>query len=45
MNIQYYLIHGVDSSRAFRMVSEFKKWGIEIEKVKWLLRPNKDEIS
>jgi GR25 family glycosyltransferase involved in LPS biosynthesis len=27
------------------MVSEFKKWGIEIEKVKWLLRPNKDEIT
>ena len=44
-NIQYYLIHGVDISRAPRMLNEFNKWGIDSEKVKWLLSPNKNELT
>jgi hypothetical protein len=45
MKIQYYLIHGVDASRKPRMEAEFEKAGIEKERVKWVLHPNKDELS
>ena len=45
MNIQYYLIHGVDKTRGPRMTEEFKKWGLEPTKVKWILQPNKDCIT
>lgn len=42
--IQYYLIHGPDSSRAPRMIEEFEKWGLDNKQVKWLLHPNGNEI-
>lgn len=45
MSIQYYLIHGIDRSRKERMQSEFKKWGLNNDQVKWMLYPNKDEIT
>lgn len=40
-----YLIHGVDKSREPRMISEFLKSGIDPSGVKWILHPNKGEIS
>ena len=45
MSIKYYLIHGVDKSRGPRMIEEFKKGGIDGSEVKWLLHPNKDELT
>ena len=45
MNNQYYLIHGVDKQRGPRMISEFEKWGLDNNKVKWILEPNKDKIT
>jgi GR25 family glycosyltransferase involved in LPS biosynthesis len=45
MNCQYYLIHGVDKQRGPRMISEFEKWGLDNNKVKWILEPNKDKIN
>ena len=45
MNCQYYLIHGVDKERGPRMISEFEKWGLDNDKVKWILEPNKDKIT
>jgi len=45
MNIQYFLIHGIDKPRGPRMISEFNKWGLDNNKVKWILEPNKDKIS
>ena len=43
--INYYLIHGIDSSRKERMLNEFKTSGIDNDKVNWILHPNKNEIS
>lgn len=40
MNIQYYLIHGIDKERGPRMIEEFKKWNLNNDKVKWVLEPN-----
>jgi GR25 family glycosyltransferase involved in LPS biosynthesis len=45
MNIQYYLIHGVDKQREPRMLEEFKKWNLDNNKVKWILEPNKYNIT
>lgn len=45
MSIQYYLIHGVDKSRGPRMIKEFERIGIDTPSVKWILHPNKDELS
>jgi GR25 family glycosyltransferase involved in LPS biosynthesis len=45
MSIQYYLIHGIDSSRKQRMINEFKKGNINESAVKWILWPNRDEIT
>jgi hypothetical protein len=45
MNIQWYLIHGIDNSRKDRMISEFEKYGLDNNNVKWVLHPNKNEIS
>ena len=36
-NTQYYLIHGVDQQRGPRMMEEFQKWGLDNNKVKWIL--------
>lgn len=44
-HIQYYLIHGVDKERGPRMMEEFEKWGLDNNKVKWILEPNKDVID
>ena len=44
-HIQYYLIHGVDKERGPRMIEEFEKWGLDNNKVKWILEPNKDKID
>lgn len=43
--MQYYLIHGVDKSRGPRMIDEFDKWGLDNRSVKWVLHPNRDEIT
>jgi GR25 family glycosyltransferase involved in LPS biosynthesis len=45
MSIQYYLIHGIDKQRGPRMIEEFKKWNLDNKKVKWILDPNKDDIT
>ena len=44
-NIQYYLIHNTDISRKNRMIEQFQKWGFNMNKIKWINHPNKDEIS
>jgi len=43
--MQYYLIHGVDKERGPRMITEFKKWNLDNNRVKWILEPNKDKIN
>ena len=43
-NIQYYLVHGGDPKRKERMETEFKKWSF-FNEIKWVLSPNKDELS
>lgn len=45
MNIQYYLIHGVDGNRKDHMLQSFKRVNIDNDKVKWMLSPNKDQIT
>ena len=45
MSIQYYLIHGGDTTRAQRYIDQFKHVGIDNSNVKWILHPNKDEMS
>lgn len=45
MQVQYYLIHGVDTSRKQHMIDQFKRVNIDNEKVKWILHPNKDKID
>jgi Glycosyltransferase family 25 (LPS biosynthesis protein) len=45
MSFQYYLIHGIDKARGPRMLSEFERWGLDNDKVKWILSPNKNEID
>lgn len=45
MNIQYYLIHGVDVSRKEHMINSFKRVNIDNNKVKWITYPNKDDIT
>lgn len=42
-DIQYYLIHGLDSRRKPYIERQFKKFGVPSEKVKWILKPNKDD--
>ena len=44
-NLRYYLIHGLDPKRGRIMMEEFKKWNFELDKIKWILHPNKDEIT
>ena len=45
MTINYYLIHGVDSSRKVRMLNEFNQANIDNDAVVWINHPNKNEIS
>lgn len=39
--IQYYLIHGIDTSRKPFMEDQFRHFGIPAQDVKWILTPNK----
>ncbi len=41
--MQYYLIHGIDSSRKPFMEDQFKKFGIPENHVTWINYPNKDD--
>jgi len=43
--IQYYLIHNLDPERKNTMLQEFKQWGLNLEQIKWMEHPNKDEIT
>ena len=43
--INYYLIHGIDSTRKERMLNEFKQSDIDNDRVNWILHPNKNAIS
>ncbi len=42
-DIQYYLIHGLDAKRKPYIEKQFKKFGIPSQRVKWILKPNKDD--
>jgi hypothetical protein len=44
-NLQYYLIHNLDTTRRQTMMNEFTKWGFDLNKITWMLHPNKDEIT
>ena len=44
-NIKYYLIHGLDQERKKTMLNEFNKWGFDLDNIKWIEHPNKDEIT
>ena len=44
-NIKYYLIHGLDLERKKTMLEEFNKWGFDLNNIKWMEHPNKDEIT
>lgn len=43
--IKYYLIHGIDKSRAQRMSEEFIKANIPENDVTWIISHNKDQIT
>ena len=43
--IQYYLIHGVDTSRKPKMENEFRNCGMTDQQVKWMNYPNKNDIT
>ena len=44
-NVNYYLIHGLDKNREKIMMNEFKKWEFDLNKITWILHPNKNEIT
>lgn len=43
--IQIYLIHNKEESRAKIMMEQFMKSNIDPEKVKWMLEPNREDIT
>jgi hypothetical protein len=43
--IQYYLIHNTDINRRNTMLQEFSKWEFDLDKIKWMNHPNKNEIT
>ena len=45
MHIQYYLIHNGEKLREEHMLESFKRVNIDNNKVKWMLHPNREEIS
>lgn len=45
MNLKYYLIHNLEDERKEIMNNEFSKWGFDLNNIKWIEHPNKDEIS
>jgi len=44
-NIKTYLIHGPDSSREQRMITEFNLANMDLSGITWLRYPNKNEID
>ncbi len=44
-NIKTYLIYGIDKARKQRMLEEFKKYGLDNNKVEWISYPNKDDLN
>ena len=45
MTIQYYLIHNNDLIRKERMINEFIKAGINLDDIKWIIKPERNEIT
>lgn len=45
MNIKYYLIHGGDQKRKHNMQMEFDKWSFDTPEIKWILKPNKTDLT
>ena len=45
MNIKYYLIHGGDQKRKHNMQMEFDKWSFDTPEIKWILQPNKTDLT
>lgn len=45
MKVQYYIIHNGEHSRRETMIRLLTKNGVDMNDVKWMLHPNKDEIS
>ena len=45
MKIQYYLIHNNDLIRKERMINEFIKAGINLDDIKWIIKPERNEIT
>ena len=43
--IKYYLIHNLDIERKKIMTNEFIKWGFDLDNIKWMEHPNKNEIT
>jgi GR25 family glycosyltransferase involved in LPS biosynthesis len=44
-NSKYYLIHNLDTDRKNIMFEEFNKWEFDLNNIKWMDHPNKDEIT
>jgi len=45
MNLKYYLIHNGDIERKEIMTDEFSKWGFDLNNIKWIEYPNKNDIT
>lgn len=45
MKVQYYIIHNCEESRKNKMVQILTDNGVNMNDVKWLLHPNKNEIT
>lgn len=43
MEVQFYLLFGIDPLRGPFMLNQFDLFGIDRSKVKWVLKPNKDD--
>ena len=45
LNLQIYLIHNKDEKRAKIMIDEFTKSNIDYNNIKWMIYPNKEDIT
>jgi GR25 family glycosyltransferase involved in LPS biosynthesis len=45
LNLQIYLIHNKDESRAKIMIDQFTKSNIDYNTIKWMIYPNKEDIT
>ena len=45
MNVKYYIIHNLNPSRKEKMDSLIEKYGIPEDDIKWIIHPNKNEIT